>query len=59
MKLSELKEAYLGNDEDARMHLLEAEEATGPFEVADIVKNFPNRHKKFLSKIWEIGRAHV
>jgi hypothetical protein len=56
MKLFELKEAYLGNDEDTRMHLLEESLAntkeTGPLEVADIVKNFPNRHKKFLSKIW-------
>ena len=52
MKLSELKEAYLGNDEDTRMHLLEAEEATGPVEVADIVKNFPSQHKKALSKLW-------
>lgn len=56
MKLFELKEAYLGNDEDTRMHLLEASLAntkeTGPLEVADIIKNFPNRHKKFLSKVW-------
>lgn len=51
MKLFELKDAYSGNDEATRMHLLESEEA-GPVEVADIIRNFPSQHKKALQKLW-------